>query len=188
MIRMENNENASRSAPFCKWENLYSLREHKSSYFTRAFFSESNLKKVHESVDNQMTKSAGMLIGMRQDIEAFNMAAEIVCLVPNYAPHLINWALEIVNTKVVNTIVKDHLIAFRRRKLFLKYFVYEDKAEFLPRPEMTWGRRRINRPSSSQYFLGDPYGKRNNNFISCLDRLNGQPDNQTPDMFLKFLN
>jgi hypothetical protein len=74
-----------------------------------------------------------------------------------------------------------HMRQIQRRKLFFKWYIMSDRAKYMPRSRMTWGRNHINPLSSESYSMENPDSNDWGNFQQQVDKQKRMV--KTPSLF-----
>ena len=135
-------------------ENLYNQQDNLQTPASRLFWSVSNLRHVVQQLEAILSKCTGKAVQVVTDDWFFLEASKMVNQAGN-SPD-VNRTVAVLNENFVNHMVPLHMQTIKRRKLFFKYYIYQDRARVVDYPMDTHGRRRITRPSNFTYTLNNP--------------------------------
>ena len=142
--------------------DMYRNYGYTSNSCTNAFWDISNLTRLIQAIDDELSIQSGMLAKITIDNVFFLKVAEHVSLMPN--SNDVQATIGFTNAMIVQEIVPLHLRQIKRRKLFLKTFIFQDRSKYMPRPLDTHGRNRVIRPSTEDYYIKDPDARFNDEF------------------------
>jgi len=172
-------QNAAAEVPVQEMRQMYNSQGNRRSPITEEFFSIPNLTRLIKSIDDEVSRQAGFPVAILVDDVFYLTAKTHANNVPN-SPD-VQLGVSNLNAIVFAEQVPLHLRQIKRRKLFFKYYIYQDKAKYLSRPRMTWGRHRVNRPTTEDYYTEDPDSRQWGNFQKEVGRFNNKA--QLPSLF-----
>lgn len=159
---------------------LYNQQNNVRSPVSDMFWSQSNLVPLVDSIDRALSRNAGFPISIAIDDVFFFMTTRHVTTAA-YSPGYESLTVQNLNGRVFDEQLKVHGRQLKRKALFDKYFIYQDRAKYMPPPRDTHGRHRIAQPSAEAYYLGDPDSKEWCKFQEELKK--HRNDVKTPALF-----
>jgi len=162
--------------------DLYNTQNYRRSATTDAFFSVQNLTRLIKSIDDEVSAKAGFPVAIVPDNDFYLTAAKHADAVPNTA--YVQFAVQDLNAIVFRAQVSLHLQQIERRKLFFKWFIYEDRAKVMPRSQLTYGRHRIDPISVEDYNMKNPDSRFMGEFQQQVQKM--QDSVKMPSLFSAF--
>jgi hypothetical protein len=168
-------ENSSSVQQLQGMQELYNRSGNRVTQTTQAFWRLCNLQGLVYAIEQEVSRRAGFPVQVLTDDYFFLQTAEIATTAPN------DMNVAAINAAVMAKMVEIYYMDILRRKLFYKYYIFEDRPRNLPLPLDTHGRHRIVRPSSYQYQSEDPKSQYWNSFQDSMSTLNKRI--KRPNMF-----
>ena len=152
------------------WEQMRQTYFAQARYVTgiaTQFWTDANLHHVKSETERLLKRETGMDVVITTDGDFYGVCERLCGVCANLDD--VARGLEALNRAVVNDLVHLHLSAIRKRKLFMKQVIYRDRDKYLPRPEMTHGRKRIVKPTTGAYMVQhNPNSRYNEEFKANL--------------------
>jgi len=134
---------------------------------TQAFWRLCNLQGLVREIENEVSRRAGFPVKVLTDDYFFLQTSGIVTTALN------DMNIAAINAAVMAKMVEVYYADILRRKLFYKYYIFEDRPWTLSRPIDTHGRGRVVRPTAYRYFSEDPDNRYWDSFqksMACMNR------------------
>jgi hypothetical protein len=147
---------------------LYNTQGYRKSPVTHAFFSVTNLTQLIRNIDDEVSNQAGFPVSIVPDDVFYLTACKHADAVPNTV--YVDIGVRNLNAIMFNEQVPLHMHQIQRRKLYFKYYIMEDRAKYMPRSRMTWGRNRVNPLTTEDYTMKDPDSKDWGNFQQQMNK------------------
>ena len=171
--------NSSNSVPIEDMLGLYNTQNNRRTLISDCFFSLGNLRQVVAAVEEGLTQKAGFPVQLYTDDWFYIEAAKLVNETANTPD--VHMAVSNLNDMVVTDTVRRNYQGIVQRKNFLKNFIYNDRAQHMPYPRDTHGRRRVVPLSAEKYQLGNPDSREWCNFQETMKQTRNTV--KTPDLF-----
>ena len=147
-------ENSSSYIPLSEMCTLYHRQQYRRTPVSELFWSLPNLQQLVQQLEHRLSELTAMKIQFRPDDGFFLEASNLVDATANQPD--IQRVVQSLNEAVIDQTVPVHVQAIKRRKLFLKYYIYQDRQRVMPPPRDTHGRHRFSRPSAHVYNMENP--------------------------------
>ena len=145
------NEPTMDSLPLHTLGHRFAQARYPTTPLTDAFWDVRNLTHIFRLAEVAVGAAVKMPVTIVADDWFFLEAAKLA----TQSPGEVQW-LPYLNRAVVHRVTEVHIATINQRKLYLKWFIYNDRKRFVERPRDTHGRRRVMRPSASEYTLANP--------------------------------
>lgn len=169
--------------PVEQMRDLYNTQGLPKNPVTELFWCPDNLNPLFEKMQDDLTQETGMDVYFLPDESFFDQASMWAAQTPNTPNPYVG--VQSLNTQLYEWAMPRQRELIKMRKLFLKYYIYNDHPRYIEPPKNTYGRKRLVRPSSATYYLGDPEKQRYCDYRTFLASSSNSV--KIPDMFQAFL-
>jgi hypothetical protein len=133
----------------------------------RHFWTDANLEHVKKETERLLTRETEMDVAIVPDFGFYSECERLCGQCANLED--VALGLHALNRAAVNDLVHLHLSSIKKRQLFMKQVINNDRLLFLPPPQVSNGRKRIIKPSTVAYMVQhNPNGRYNEAFKACL--------------------
>uniref|UniRef100_A0A6C0BMF4 Capsid protein n=1 Tax=viral metagenome TaxID=1070528 RepID=A0A6C0BMF4_9ZZZZ len=143
-------ENASSVLQVEQLGPLYNRSGNRITPTSQAFWNPHNIRCLVHRIEKEVEAQVNMPVQAVLDSFFFAKTSEIV----NGTEDNLN--IQAINDTIARLMVDRYVSDILRRKLYYKFYIFEDRPRIITRPQDTYGRHRIVRPSSFNYFAQDP--------------------------------
>ena len=147
-------ENSSSYVPLSEMFALYHRQQYRRTPVSELFWSLSNLQLLVQRLEHRLSELTAMNIQFKPDDGFFLEASNLVAATANQPD--VQQVVQVLNEAVIDQTIPVHMQAIKRRKLFLKYYIHQDRQRVMAPPRDTHGRHRFARPSAHAYNLENP--------------------------------
>jgi hypothetical protein len=154
----QNEQSTSDDVPLAHYDYMYHIQDSNvRTPLTSAFFSEQNLQLLVAEIARRTGALLNRNVIVMPNGDFFWYLEQTVRDVANFAD--VDCALNALNEKVCAHETQVQYLSLRRRELFFKWFIFNDRPRVIAPPMDTHGRRRVERLSTAPIQLLDPKGR-----------------------------
>ena len=152
---VKNLKNLEDCFPIGSWDAMYH-KNHVRTQVTTAFLNFTNLEYLIRAIQDKTAIELNTVKKVLVETNSllFDYVSSVLEGYSNYAD--VVTAVRDLNTVIIKKQSHEYVLELRQRGLYQKWFIYKDRPLVMPRPENTFGRKRLQGLSNGNYALRDP--------------------------------
>ena len=151
----QNLKNATDYIPLRSFDHIYHGQHGNSrTATTTAVLTEDNLIGVSQAIATAVGDQFQCAVDVIPNANFFLYIETLLSEAPNFSN--VQSVVDCLNREIVKHEVAEHCRGFRRRQLYLKWFIAKDRPVTIEHPIATNGRRRLDDRSTGDYGLSNP--------------------------------